>query len=217
MKHIHKYRLADLLRDDGTLPPVGGGDGEGEQLDPPADDPPVPRTVPLSEHTKERNRARAAERKTEELEARLKEIDAKDQSEVERLTKRVGELEETNSSLASASEKERKSRWIESAASEFHSPAAAAAMLDPETFDAIDSKESAAEAVAQLAQRDAWLVRPKGPEPTGVQKILDSGARVEPGDGGKKMPTLEEVKAMSQSEINARWDDIQPVLAAQKQ
>ena len=115
MHHRRYPRLVDLLRADGSLPPLAGGEPTPEELEAEEEAAAAAaavtaaaRTVPLSKHTQERKTRLAAERRAEELEARLQEIEEKDKTEVERLTARLAALEQENSTLKSDTEKARK-------------------------------------------------------------------------------------------------------------
>lgn len=219
MPKQHTYhRPSFYLRPDGTYPPLCGGAPEAEEEEKPVEQE-APKTVPVSEVQKERRLRKELEKKFADLEAWKAEQEAAGQSELEKAVKRAAELEQQLTDTQRKSEQATKRSLLAAAAAQanFHNPNAAASLIDPETFQGVDDEASAKAVVEALAQSDKYLVRPAVAEAQGAQKILANGEVINPKDGEKDPLTLEKVKAMSESEINERWDEVQPVLAAQGQ
>ena len=180
------------------------------------------KTVPLDQLIKEREKVRAeaesrkgVEKERDDLKQRIDALEAKDKTEVEKLTQKVTALEKTNGDLQATNDKlvkdgehVAKRQLISDAALEanFHNPRAAAALLDGETFTSVDSKDAAKKAVAALAKSDTYLVREPAKDDTGaslIQKVLDGGKPVGPDskNGGQPdapepgLPTLRQAYA----------------------
>ncbi len=138
--------------------------------------------VPRSRLIEERRRANAEKEAREAAEARVAELEARDKTEVERLTSERDALKAENATLKTTMETDRKSAAVIEAARDagFHNPTQAARLLDPEVLAGIDGADAAKAAVRELARSDTHLVKPAEPETRkGVEKILANGERVD--------------------------------------
>lgn len=206
------------FRELGFLPAIAGADG----------DDPKPHTVPVAQLVEQRERAQAAEKERDELKERIEALEAKDASEVQKLTTKLqatekerDKLKDDIAEMGRKSEQQAKRQLIADAARDanFHDPNAAAKNLDAETFTTVTDKESAKRAVEQLAERDPWMVKPKEdkkPEPTSLEKVLENGKRVEKTDDDdedKPKLTKADIEQMTPEQINEHWDEVQKVLS----
>jgi len=163
-----------------------------------------PSTVPIDQLVREREKARtadearkAAETAASDLQKRVDDLESRDKTDVERLTKQVEKLtgdvtaEKARAEQAEADRKsDARASLIASAAREANfrddgsASALIAAKLGRDVLDSIDDSAAAQRAVKDLVKSTtqdgtSWLVAPSAPAPVGVEKVLVNGVEVD--------------------------------------
>ncbi len=172
--------------------------------------------VPLTRFNAVNEKYAEERKRAAELEARLEELESRDKSDVERLTrelekmqKRASEFEARAVELESARERDQKSALVAAAAQrlKFHDPSLVAKIVD---LSEIEDAKSAEAAVKAVAKDSPFLVQQDPPERQRLKQIgvtgdvIDDAARDRGG-----LVTEEELKQMWGQEIKAHLDAAQ--------
>lgn len=161
------------------------GTTETVENEPRVDDEP---RIPKARLDKEAAKRRDAERRAQELEAKLQERETAGLPELEQWKKRAEQAEKRAQEAERVAEERerqittaRREQWVSQAAGDlgFVNPGLAARLVDD--LDAIDSREAAERAVKRLAKSDPYLVR--GEEKPLPGKVLEGGRAAEPARG----------------------------------
>ena len=153
-------------------------------------------------------RAEAARYRKErnELEARVKAFEQERMTKEEQAAQKLKELEEREKALTERMRSSNLRAAIMTAgAGKLASVDAAMKLLDASTieFDEDNNPVGVEAAVAQLLKDYPFL---------GVQ-MPPSGEKTNPERGGRNALTLDDIKRMSPSEINARWEEVSAVMS----
>lgn len=162
---------------------------------PPADDTDASedRRIPFDRFDRVNKERSAFKKERDELARQLEERENAGLPELERERKAreaaEKRLQEADARIAEAERKavmRDKTDWVRDAAQAagFHSPSAAARLID---LDGVDSAEEAERQVKRLAKKEGWMVKPSEPERPEIGRVLTNGQR-ETTDG-KSQPT----------------------------
>lgn len=194
--------MADTTQDEDVKPDENGSTPDTGQ--------PETRDEPLGEAGKRALEAeRAARRKAEQQIAELRKAEQerqRRQAEEQGKWKELAEAEKQRADEVAQRLAEVETRQIVETAARrlrFRNTDEALALL-PGTVDRSNS-DAVSAALTELAADRPHLVAPQGPAPGAA----DQGPR----DTGTPKLTIEQVRAMSEREINDRWDEVQQVLA----
>lgn len=128
--------------------------------------------IPRSRLNQEVEKRRDAEKRLAEYESRLADLENRDKSDVERLTKQletlkmaVAERDQAIQAAETARIRQERSSWLSDAAARlnFHEPAAATRLIAE--IDAIEDPRAAEKAVKDLAKQSPYLVKAENAEP----------------------------------------------------
>lgn len=181
---------------------------EGQEPEPTEGQEPTPSGGQDSPETFDREyveklRREAASYRTElkDIKAKLEEKEQEEMSERERLQARLDKISKSQEEAEAALRQERARVAIVKAAAKVGLPPELAEKLVEVEFDEDGQPVNVEEAVKKLAKEYPQLV-----------KTTDNGAPTNPARR-KTTLTPEDVKKMTSEEINARWEEVQEVLA----
>lgn len=164
---------------------------------------------------KYRTQLREAQKQLEAAQTDLQAKDDEGKSELQKALDKVGEFE---AKFQVADRNSRNLRlqnavMVEAQKLEIVDPDAAFKLLDVENVEYDGEKPSnIADLLAELIEQRPYL---KAPEKPKGQKAPTSST-TQPSGGSGKALTMDDIQSMSPDEVNARWDEVKPVLAASR-
>lgn len=164
-----------------------------------------------------RTQLREAQKSLEDAQKQLQAKDDEGKSELQKAMDRVGELE-GRTRVADGTVRDLRLQnavLVEAMKKDIVDPDAAFRLLDKDQVDYDgDRPTNVADLLDDLIEDRPYLKATK--EPKAPHKAPSSASPTQPASPGGRKLTMEDIEKMSSAEINARWDEVQPVLAASK-